>query len=372
MAVHDGPSGPSRPTTKRLFAVSGNLCAFPKCTTALVDPRSGSIVGEICHIKGEKPGAARYDAEQTNEQRHEFANLILLCNIHHKIVDDDDTAYTLGRLIQMKQEHETRYAGGVPLDEAAADRFATVAIINSTVQDAAIASHGQSGGQTAHTIHNYYGSPPTEEAVRLEAKLDTSDELQLINSFGCPGMRLTVICRGQRPAKIKTAYLMIDDVDVMGGFQQAFGTGVVYTPLPGSTQTMVVTLIPLSRPNSQEGYILNKDDVTRFFYPLPLPATTLALRAKPENLSVVVEFFDDTEQTVLSGEPIKDVLANLFRMFQHRHGQLNTPIQLAVRVKSTTPPGPEVADLIGKVNPNYFPMAKPGAPLPEDDGEQIE
>jgi len=184
-------------------------------------------------------------------------------------------------------------------------------------------------------------------------------------------MRLTVICRGSRPAKIQSAHLLIDDVDVMGGLQQGFGADFAYTPLEGSTQTMDVALIPLSRPNSQEGYVLNRDDVARFFYPLPMPSTTLALRAKPENLSIVVEFFDNTEQVLLTGQPVKDVLESLYHVYQKRHGHLNVPIRISVRVKSTTPPGPEMADLIGKVNPNYVPVAKPtDEPSPQKPGEE--
>lgn len=359
MSSSPGPKEPSRPTVKRLFAVSGNRCAFPKCATPLVDPQSGSVVGEVCHIKGDKPGAARYDPNQTNEERHGFDNLLLMCNVHHKVIDDDEAAYTVERLVQMKKDHETRHASPPPVDDATAERFVAVALTNCTVEGSVITTHGQSGGQTAHTIHNYYGAPKTEEAIQLEGKLDTASELELINAIGCPGMRLTVICRGSRPAKIQSAHLLIDDVDVMGGFQQGFGADFAYTPLQGSTQTMDVTLIPLSRPNAQEGYVLNRDDVARFFYPLPMPSTMLALRAKPEHLSMVVEFFDDSEQVLLTGQPIKDVLESLFHVYQKRPGHVNVPIRLSVRVKSTTPPGPEMADLIGKVNPNYVPVAKP-------------
>ena len=359
MTTKDGPKEPSRPTVKRLFAVSGNLCAFPKCSTPLVDPQSGSVVGEVCHIKGDKPGTARYDSAQANEQRHGFDNLVVLCGVHHKIVDDDDIAYTVERLIQLKQYHESRHVGASPVDEATADRFVAVSITNSTVQGSVITSHGQTGGQTAQTIHNHYGSATKDESVRLEAKLDMATNLEVMSALGCPGMRLTVICQSTRPAKIQSAHLLIDDVDVMAGLQEGFAANFGYTPLEGSTQTMAVELIPLSRPNSQEGYVLNRDDVARFFYPLPMPATTLALRAKPENLSVVVGFFDDTEQVLLTGQPVKDVLESLFHVYQKRHGQLKVPINITVRVKSTTLPGPQIADLVGKVNPNHVPIAKP-------------
>ena len=58
---------PSDATIKRLFAMSHNLCAHADCGQPLVE--GGTIVGEVCHIKGEKPGAARYDPDQTDAER---------------------------------------------------------------------------------------------------------------------------------------------------------------------------------------------------------------------------------------------------------------------------------------------------------------
>lgn len=359
MSMNGEVQKPSLPTVKRLFAVSGNLCAFPKCTTPLIDPQSGSVLGQICHIKGNKSGSARYDPAQTNENRREFANLILLCNLHHKIVDDDEIAYTDQRLFHMKQEHESRHPGPSPVDEATAERFASVAITNCTIHGPVITSHSQVGGQTAHTIINNYVSTPKDEAVKLEGKLETGGDLKLINEMGCPGMCLTVICRGERAAKIQSAHLLIDDVDVMGGMREGFATDFNYTPMKGSTQTMDVSLIALSRPNSQAGHVLSRDDVVRFFYPLPMPPTMLVLQAKPENVSMVVKYFDGSEQVLLAGQHIKDVLQGVFHVFQNRPGHINVPIVISVRVKSSTPPGPDTADLIGKVNPNYVSFVPP-------------
>jgi hypothetical protein len=62
---------PSDATIKRLFAMSHNLCAHPDCGQPLVE--GGTTVGEVCHIKGEKPGVARYDPDQTDAERHAFA-----------------------------------------------------------------------------------------------------------------------------------------------------------------------------------------------------------------------------------------------------------------------------------------------------------
>lgn len=127
MALKKGPTSPSRPTVKKLFAVSGNLCAFPGCSTPLYDSESDSIIGEICHIKGERKGSARYDENQSDKDRQGFDNLLLLCKIHHTIVDGDRVAYTFERLIQMKTDHQARHRSPPPFDNATVERFVTQA-----------------------------------------------------------------------------------------------------------------------------------------------------------------------------------------------------------------------------------------------------
>jgi len=46
---------PSIPTVKALFAVSGNVCAFPECDRPLVDQSSNVVIGEVCHIEAASP-----------------------------------------------------------------------------------------------------------------------------------------------------------------------------------------------------------------------------------------------------------------------------------------------------------------------------
>ena len=48
------PSGPSTLTVKRLFAVSGNRCAFPGYDATLVDLDTGIVNSEICHIRARR------------------------------------------------------------------------------------------------------------------------------------------------------------------------------------------------------------------------------------------------------------------------------------------------------------------------------
>jgi len=97
---------PTRKTIKRLFALSRNQCAFPGCSSLLTDLSSDRTIGEICHIKAQRPNAPRYDPNQGDSDRHAFENLILLCPNHHNLIDSDVDFYTVERLKQIKSEHE--------------------------------------------------------------------------------------------------------------------------------------------------------------------------------------------------------------------------------------------------------------------------
>jgi hypothetical protein len=93
--------GPSEKTIKRLFAMSGNLCAFPGCQLPIVES-AGTITGEICHIHAASRRGARFDASQTDAERHGYDNLLLLCRRHHKIVDDQYDVYSADALRHIK------------------------------------------------------------------------------------------------------------------------------------------------------------------------------------------------------------------------------------------------------------------------------
>ncbi len=88
-------AGPSNPTIKRIFAMSHNLCAHPDCGQPLVE--GSTVVGEVCHIKGERPGASRYDENQSDAERHAYENLIGMCRKHHKIIDAEEENYPTSR-----------------------------------------------------------------------------------------------------------------------------------------------------------------------------------------------------------------------------------------------------------------------------------
>jgi len=98
-------SKPTERTVKRLFAFSRNRCAYPNCTSPIIH-ESDAVIGDICHIKAEKKGGARYDPKQSPEERAAFENLIVLCKNHHQVIDATPDTYTVDLLTDMKEMHE--------------------------------------------------------------------------------------------------------------------------------------------------------------------------------------------------------------------------------------------------------------------------
>jgi nucleoside phosphorylase len=137
---------PTEKTIKLLFAASGGICAFPGCETRLVHPESRALLGEICHISAAAPGGPRYEPDQTDRERSQDKNLIILCPTHHNLIDKDQVTYTADILRTMKAQHEDRVAArlsSVPPridDQQAADFVRQVA--DETVDFAiVVASH---------------------------------------------------------------------------------------------------------------------------------------------------------------------------------------------------------------------------------------
>lgn len=147
-------SGPSITDIKFLFARSGNRCAFPKCRAPMA--LDSTLTAEVCHIKGMRPGSARYDATQTDAQRHAYENLVLMCPTHHTVIDDDEEAYSVERLFKIKASHE---AQATPIPDSEASAVAELFIES-------IMNIGQSGGLSAHTV--------TAETINVQSAPSTS------------------------------------------------------------------------------------------------------------------------------------------------------------------------------------------------------
>ncbi|MFS0726347.1 HNH endonuclease signature motif containing protein [Paenibacillus sp. 1P07SE] len=93
---------------KILWGKSGNRCSI--CKRILVidatEKDDMSIIGDECHIVSGQVNGPRYNPEYNKEIIDSYENLILLCRVHHKMVDDQQETYTASILLQMKENHE--------------------------------------------------------------------------------------------------------------------------------------------------------------------------------------------------------------------------------------------------------------------------
>lgn len=85
---------------KKLYGRSAGRCNI--CNRELVE--EDVQIGEMAHVIAKSAIGPRGSANCTNDNSYE--NLILLCSIHHKIVDTKPDEYPISRLHDIKQQHE--------------------------------------------------------------------------------------------------------------------------------------------------------------------------------------------------------------------------------------------------------------------------
>jgi hypothetical protein len=104
-----------------LWGRAANRCAFANCHRELVmnetETDDASLIGDECHIVARELEGPRGKSELSSEARDKYDNLLLLCKIHHKIIDDQSTFYSIPVLKKMKQEHEAWVRESLSLDE---------------------------------------------------------------------------------------------------------------------------------------------------------------------------------------------------------------------------------------------------------------
>lgn len=95
-------------TRKILWGGSGKLCAI--CRQQLVvdetELDAESVVGDECHIISGAPAGPRHRPGISEGELDAVVNLILLCKVHHKMIDDQHETYTVELLHSIKHNHE--------------------------------------------------------------------------------------------------------------------------------------------------------------------------------------------------------------------------------------------------------------------------
>jgi hypothetical protein len=94
-----------------LWAISAGRCEYAGCnsvlhTDILTNKKCNSAY--IAHVVADEPNGPRGDVKRSKLLANDICNLMLLCDTHHRMVDEDEITYTELRLLEMKRQHEER------------------------------------------------------------------------------------------------------------------------------------------------------------------------------------------------------------------------------------------------------------------------
>lgn len=147
-------------TVRRLFAHSGNLCAYPECRNLMID-ENGDFIGQICHIESAMPKGERFNPNMTNEDRREFRNLVLMCYQHHIKTDREDV-YTVEKMKEIKANHERKYSENI-IEQKILDSLQDYTEINNSLVK-------------PNTLEHMFDIVYGEDNIKYRREIDIVDE----------------------------------------------------------------------------------------------------------------------------------------------------------------------------------------------------
>jgi len=158
-------------TRKHLWAKSGNRCAFCLCELFQeVVPNIHSNIGEECHIISSKEDGPRH--KHLINGYDGFDNLILLCSIHHKWIDDLPETFTEEVVRFLKTQHEIKVKDSIKDENEKSEKPQFISIITS-------------GKELLNIISDTYGSRMSYDEITSEEQAEfLGDILAEIFDYG--------------------------------------------------------------------------------------------------------------------------------------------------------------------------------------------
>ena len=104
---------PKADTRVLLFTLAGGRCEFDNCNRYLlqhhVTHRNG-VFAQMAHIVAFRPSGPRGESGLSSAERNDISNLMLLCPICHKLIDDNPELYPVETLRDFRRDHEAAIA----------------------------------------------------------------------------------------------------------------------------------------------------------------------------------------------------------------------------------------------------------------------
>lgn len=199
----------------------------------------------------------------------------------------------------------------------------------------------------------YFAKRKTEQTldrVELEADLNATADSGLLDRIGCPCLSVTVKCKGQRTAKVNqlviSAPLADDDLAAIeSGFK--FPLGQSGNPSLPAAQ-IHIPLIPDSERTNEHGFILERDDIAKFHFPLAVPAIPIFLKAPSEEVRITAELFDGTALVLRKGLGLQEYLRDMLKAYGNLPMSIKPDLRISVTVSAES--FLDVSGMLGRVN----------------------
>jgi hypothetical protein len=174
-------------TRKILWGRSGNRCAICK-HELIIDATptdDESVIGDECHIISRQIQGPRHNPAFPEGKLDAYENLILLCRVHHKMIDDQDETYTADILQQMKSNHETWVSQ--KLSDTPQSKPIRLRRIKQNIP--AILIRLRTGLEVLSIIENAYASSLDHEELKSEEEVEAIVQFfQTVRDWGDVGM----------------------------------------------------------------------------------------------------------------------------------------------------------------------------------------
>ena len=126
-----------------------------------------SIVGDECHIVSAVSSGPRHDPEFPREKLNDHANLLLLCKVHHKLIDDQQSEYNASHLAKIKTDHEKWVSGQL---DSSRSRTRPLRVRRVAENTPAFLRRIQSGKELLDIVTNACAFAPHCDDLRNEAE----------------------------------------------------------------------------------------------------------------------------------------------------------------------------------------------------------
>ncbi len=212
-------------------------------------------------------------------------------------------------------------------------------------------------------LFKYFAEKRLDRVV-LDSDLSISADIDTIHRIGCPGIMLTVVCKSKRAAKLaKTEFSVSVTKDDLAAVERGFQFSFDQSDNPALPARLHIPLIPLSKLTNDDGFVLERDDVARFHFPIAVPPLPIFLRAPSEDVQVTATFFDGSSQVLQKGLSVQKMLRDVVDAYSSLPMRLNSQLEMSITV--STDRLSDTGNLIGTLNPNAIDFSESHQPIIE-------